>query len=95
VVPVSRVKLGPDGDAEIFAGAHMSRTQEGVLGPVAFVIFGDCDDAPVRQLEAGNVDGVGERMLAAQVRSLAVADHVAAGVGAHVFEPGYASSKGR
>lgn len=82
VVVVVAISVWADDTLEQLAGAAMGLTQEGFLAAPGIPVMPDGNRLSVRHLEAGNIDCIGERMLAART-GLAVVP-VAAGVGAPV-----------
>src|SRR5262245_10955209 len=94
MVPVRRIEVRPDGDAEIAARPLMHGTQEAGLAVVALPVARNVDLEPVLEPETADVRCVGECVLAAHLRPFGVADDVAAVVRTHVGEPDYAAAVG-
>jgi len=61
--------------------------QEAALGCVCAIVRLDAHLLAVLEPEGADVDGVGERVLAARIYPAVIADDIAAGVSAHVLGP--------
>ncbi len=71
----------------------MSFAQEAAFGRVALIVGDDAHLFAVLEPEGADVDGIGERVLAAHVDPALIADDVAARIGAHVLYPGDAAAE--
>src|SRR5262245_20076683 len=93
MIVVGGVVLGPQYHMEIATGPRVHCPQEARFHPRALPMLLDADLPPARQDEAADVEGVGGRMLAADLLPERIADNVAAGVGAEGLDRGDALAK--
>jgi len=94
MIVVLRVEVRSQDNAEVSASAVMSGPQKARLRAIAPPLPAYADVLPVREREAGDIDGIGNGVLAAPVLPELGANDVAAGVGAVALHRHDALAKG-
>src|SRR5688500_4257863 len=84
MVLVRRIVIGRQHGREQVAGAVADLVEKAAARPLCFPVAGNADPRSVREREAGNVDGVGRRMLAPAALRAAV--EAAAAVAAEMLD---------